>query len=55
MQALIRYENVPEKIWEVAKMTIFLEIGEATEWTLDKLGIYSTKDLARANPQLIKR
>lgn len=55
IRALIRYEDVPEKIWTIQKMTDFLGIGKATERTLNKLGIYSIKDLAHANPQLIKR
>lgn len=55
MRALIRYEDVPEKIWTIPKMTDFWGIGKATERTLNKLGIYSIKDLAHANPQLIKR
>jgi DNA polymerase V len=55
MRALIRYEDVPEKIWTIPKMTDFWGIGKAKERTLNKLGIYSIKDLAHATPQLIKR
>ena len=51
MRALIRYEDVPEKIWTIPKMTDFWGIGKTTERTLNKL----VKDLAHANPQLIKR
>lgn len=49
MRALIRYEDVPEKIWTIPKMTDFWGIGKGTERTLNKLGIYSIKDLAHAN------
>lgn len=54
MRVLICYEEGPEKIWTIPKMTDFWGIGKATERTLNKLGIYP-KDLAHANPQLIKR
>ncbi|WP_251424014.1 MULTISPECIES: Y-family DNA polymerase [Lactococcus] len=54
MRALIRYEDVPEKLWTIPKMTNFWGIGRATEKSLNKLGIYSIKDLANANPQIIK-
>ena len=55
MRALIRYEDVPEKVWTLPKMTDFWGIGRRTEKNLNKLGIYSIKELANADPDLIKR
>ncbi|MCO7180040.1 Y-family DNA polymerase [Lactococcus formosensis] len=55
MRALIRYEDVPEKVWTLSKMTDFWGIGRRTEKRFNKLGIYSIKDLAHANPDRIKR
>lgn len=54
MRALIRYEDVPSKVWTLPKMMDFWGIGKATEKAFNKLGIYSIKELANANPQLIK-
>ncbi|SFL09943.1 DNA polymerase [Lactococcus garvieae] len=55
MRALIRYEDVPNKVWTLPKMTDFWGIGRRTEKRFNKLGIYSIKDLAHANPDRIKR
>ncbi|ETD04053.1 DNA-directed DNA polymerase IV [Lactococcus garvieae TRF1] len=55
MRALIRYEDVPDKVWTLPKMTDFWGIGRRTEKRFNKLGIYSIKDLAHANPDRIKR
>lgn len=55
MRDLIRYEDVPTKLWTIEKMTDFWGIGRGTEKALKKLGIYSIKELAHANPDLIKR
>lgn len=55
MRDLIRYEDVPSKLWTIEKMTDFLGIGRGTEKALKKLGIHSIKELAHANPDLIKR
>lgn len=55
MRDLIRYEDVPSKLWTIEKMTDFWGIGRGTEKALKKLGIHSIKELAHANPDLIKR
>lgn len=41
MRALIRYEEVPTKIWSIAEMTEFWGINVRTVARLNKLGIYS--------------
>ncbi|PCS00868.1 DNA polymerase [Lactococcus fujiensis] len=55
MRALINYEDVPEKVWTIEKMTDFWGIGERTEKNLAKFGIHSIKELARANPDELKK
>lgn len=55
MRDLIRYEDVPDKLWSIEKMTDFWGIGHGTEKTLKKYGIHSIKELAHANPDFIKR
>ena len=55
MRALIRYEDVPSKLWTLPKMTDFWGIGKRTEKRLNKLGITSIKDLANADPLLLKQ
>ncbi|MEG9207877.1 DNA polymerase, partial [Lactococcus lactis] len=52
MRALIRYEDVPNKLWTIPKMTDFWGIGKRTEKRLNKLGITSIKELANADPLL---
>ena len=55
MRALIRYEDVPSKLWTLPKMTDFWGIGKRTEKRLNKLGISSIKELANADPLLLKQ
>ncbi|KEY61374.1 hypothetical protein U725_02493, partial [Lactococcus cremoris subsp. cremoris GE214] len=55
MRALIRYEDVPNKLWTIPKMTDFWGIGKRTEKRLNKLGITSIKELANADPLLLKQ
>jgi len=55
MRALIRYEDVPNKLWTLPKMTDFWGIGKRTEKRLNKLGITSIKELAIADPLLLKQ
>ena len=55
MRALIRYEDVPSKLWTLPKMTDFWGIGKRTEKRLNKLGISSIKELTNADPLLLKQ
>jgi len=55
MRALIRYEDVPTKIWSIPDMTDFWGINVRTEARLNKLGIHSIKELAHADPDMLKR
>lgn len=55
MRALIRYEDVPNKLWTIPNLTDFWGIGKGLEKQFNKLGIHSIKDLAHANPNLIKQ
>lgn len=55
MRALIRYEDVPDKLWTIPKMADFWGIGKRTEKRLNKLGITTIKELANANPLLLKQ
>ena len=55
MRALIRYEDVPSKVWSISDMTDFWGINVRTEARLNKLGIHSIKELAHADPDMLKR
>lgn len=55
MRANWSYEDVESKVWSIPKMTDFWGIGRRTEKRLNKLGIYSIKDLANANADLLKK
>lgn len=55
MRALIRYEDVEEKVWSIQEMTDFWGISKRTKRNLEKIGIHSIRELANANPDLIKR
>lgn len=54
MRALIRYEDVPSKVWSISDMTDFWGINVRTEARLNKLGIHSIKELAHADPDMLK-
>lgn len=55
MRANWSYEDVETKVWGIAKLTDFWGIGKRTEKRLNKLGIYTVKDLANSNPDLLKK
>ncbi|SBW29582.1 ImpB/MucB/SamB family protein [Lactococcus lactis subsp. lactis] len=55
MRALIRYEDVEEKVWSIQEMTDFWGINVRTKRNFEKIGIHSIRELANANPDLIKR
>lgn len=55
MRANWSYEDVESKVWAIPKMTDFWGIGHRMETRLNKLGIRSIKDLANANPDLLKK
>lgn len=55
MRANWSYEDVETKVWGIAKLTDFWGIGKRTEKRLNKLGIYTVKDLASSNPDLLKK
>lgn len=46
MIAIWRYEDVPEKVWNIKKMTDFWGINKRTEQNLNNKGIMSIKELA---------
>ena len=50
MRANWSYEDVETKVWQIPKLTDFWGIGSRTEKRLNKLKIYSIKELANANP-----
>ena len=55
MRANWSYEDVEKKVWAIPKMTDFWGIGNRMEKRLHGLGIFSIKELAQANPDLIKK
>lgn len=55
MRANWSYEDVEKKVWTIPKMTDFWGIGNRMEKRLHNLGIFSIKELAQANPDLIKK
>lgn len=55
MRANWSYEDVEKKVWGIPKMTDFWGIGQRTETRLNKLGIFSIKDLALSNPDILKK
>ena len=48
-------EDVEKKVWTIPKMTDFWGIGNRMEKRLHNLGIFSIKELAQTNPDLIKK
>lgn len=54
MRANWSYEDVETKVWAIPKMTDFWGIGNRMEKRLNNLGIYSIKDLANFNPDILK-
>ncbi|HFR4092195.1 TPA: Y-family DNA polymerase [Streptococcus suis] len=55
MRANWSYEDVETKVWNIPKMTDFWGIGSRTEKRLNKLGIYSIKELANCDPTILKK
>lgn len=49
------YEDVEEKVWNIHDLTDFWGIGERTKRRLNKLCIFSVRDLANSNPDILKR
>lgn len=55
MRANWTYEDVEDKVWNIPKMTDFWGIGSRMEKRLNKLGIYSIRELANCNPDILKK
>ena len=55
MRANWSYQDVESKVWSIPKLTDFWGIGERMEKRLHKLGIYSIKELANFNPDILKK
>ena len=55
MRANWSYQDVERKVWNIPKLTDFWGIGERMEKRLHKLGIYSIKELANFNPDILKK
>lgn len=55
MRANWSYEDVENKVWSIPKMTDFWGIGKRMEKRFNMLGIHSIKDLANANPDILKK
>lgn len=55
MRANWSYEDVPRKVWQLPKLTDFWGIGQRTARRLEKLGIHTIKELAHANPDILKK
>ena len=53
MRANWSYEDIEKKVWTIPKMTDFWGIGNRMEKRLHNLSIFSIKELAQANPDLI--
>ena len=55
MRANWSYEDVPTKVWTLPKLTDFWGIGRRTAAHLNRLHIFSIKDLAHSNPDILQR
>ena len=55
MRANWSYEDVETKVWNIKNLTDFWGIGKRTAKRLNRLGIYSIKDLANSNPDHLER
>lgn len=55
MRANWSYEDVEDKVWNIPKMTDFWGIGSRIEKRLNKLGIYSIRELANCSPDILKK
>lgn len=54
MKAEWRYEDVPSKIWEIPELTDVWGIGSRTALRLQKMGIYTMKQLAQSDYHKLK-
>ena len=54
MKAEWRYEDVPDKIWAIPELTDVWGIGSRTALRLQKMGIYTVKQLAQADYHQLK-
>jgi len=54
MRANWSYEDVENKVWNISEMTDFWGIGKRMKKRLNKLYIYSIRDLANYNPDVLK-
>ena len=55
MRANWSYQDVENKVWNIPNLTDFWGIGERTARRLKKLYIYSVRDLANADPDILKK
>ena len=55
MRANWSYEDVEAKVWSIPKLTDFWGIGSRMEKRLESLEIYSIRDLAHADPDMLKK
>ena len=55
MRANWSYEDVETKVWNIPHMTDFWGIGKRMEKRLNKLGIFSIRELANSNPDTLKK
>lgn len=55
MRANWSYPDVERKVWNIPNMTDFWGIGKRMEKRLNSLGIYSIKELANTNPDMLKQ
>lgn len=53
--AILKKEEIPEKLWTITPLTKIWGIGERTEIRLNNLGIYNVKQLAHANRTFIRK
>lgn len=55
MRANWSYEDVETKVWAIKEMTDFWGIGTKMKKHLNNLGIFSVKELANCNPDILKK
>lgn len=55
MRANWSYEDVESKVWAIPNLTDFWGIGSRIAKRLNRLGIYSIRELANFNPDLLKK
>lgn len=55
MRANWSYSDVPNKVWAIRKLTDFWGIGDRIAKRLNNMGIYTIKQLAYSNPDILKK